>query len=253
LNQHTTLLTRTQAVQLLGIDADALQQYENAGHLRRKIQGTEVMYDHNDVVRLMEMRDSDRLPTLSQESLMQIIAELHELRTQVETVTQLLGIGNPPLVVDGAQLALLYEKVIAALIQTEYARNEIEDWVSLFLRLREGHVTALTSVTNNDRPWEMLYRLANRICTYLAEDPATENNTHLRSLYMQTESARTHVRNIWIVCMELDPARDYHNRLSRNVPSIEDILEDVSQRRGMSAVPSTLESVLIQSGLKRRG
>lgn len=249
MSQHTKLLNQIQAVQVLGIELPELEMYENAGYLRRVIREEGVFYYQYDVTRLMELRDSDRLPRLSPESILMMWTEIQSVRDHVNLLLRMLGIGHPALVIDSIQLANLYDKAVSVLTQEEYKRSELEEWASLFLRLRLGHLTALTTVSNNDRPWEMLYRLANRLCLYLADDPATERNAHLRTLMIQLESGRTHLQNLWATAARLDPARDYRTRLLRMVPDLEDIVQAAAEQQGMSSVPPMMNHLLAESGL----
>jgi hypothetical protein len=179
-------------------------------------------------------------------------AEIQTTRSYVDTMMRMLGLAQPPIALDPTALSQMYEKAVEALVQEEYTRAELEDWATLFLRLRIGHVTALTTVTQNDRPWVMLFRLAQRLCLYVAEDMPVRKNPHLRSLAIQLDAARVHLKNLWGLAAELDPARDYRTRLMRTVPDLEEIVKSAASNRGISTIPPMMEHLLSETGIRSK-
>ncbi len=198
----------------------------------------------------MALRDSDRLPRLTPESILMLWAEIQSTRGYVDMILRMLGIAQPPLSLDPLALAQLYEKAVEGLTREEYTRTELEDWAAVLLRLRIGHVTALTTVTENDRPWVLLFRLAQRLCLYTAEDTPVSKNPQLRALMIQLDAARVHIKNLWGLAAELDPARHYKTRLMRTIPDLEEVVKRAAADKGISVIPPMMEHLLTEAGLR---
>lgn len=244
-------VTAKQAARIIGVEEQDLFAYEQAGMLTPVVSKGARCYNRPEIIRVMEQRDSARLPTVSQETLIKILADLEELRNKVELLGRMVGFEYPPLPLDAPQLALLYEHMLSALAQETYTRMELEDWADTLLRFRDGHIAALVTATNNDRPWIVVYRLAERLCLWLCEDPAVTENPHLRALLYQLEAAREHVRNLWCTLALLDPARDYRSKLLRALPDLDELMAEVARNKGVKSVPPMLEQLLAPTAKNR--
>lgn len=245
-------LTAEEAAHLIGVSVPDLESYVDSGFLREIPQSGSIFYNRNDVVRLMEARDSARLPVASTKTLMHMQEEIRSLQSSVNTLLSLFGVAQEPLVMDGTGLSLLYDQMLATITNDNLSLQDVKDWVDVLLRLRHTHLAALVTVTNNDRPWIMLHRLVESLCMYVGS--LDVDNHHIRSVQLSVNAARAHVLGLMYTCSILDPARDYHVHLMRQTLSLGDILQKMASRTGNSVLPPAIEAAIsLVSNAKNAG
>lgn len=236
-------LTEKEAQGLLGVDAQRLAEFEQAGLLVPVETTPKKKYQRWEVISLMETADSHRLASITPELLRAILAEFRRLRVEVDVLLRLLGIANPPLSTSLPKLALLYDKVLDALAQEHYTQQEAENWSHMILRLRDAHLVALTSATNHDRPWVVFQRLVDRLLSWVHNGSPVEENTYLHKIFLQLEAARRHLRDIAYNSELMNPSRDHETQMSKLLPNEDEILAEVFKMRGSTSLPPAIDTL----------
>ena len=188
------LITRTEAMKILGVQRRVLFKYMKRGYLRKVNHNSRLYLDRDDVLAFKEAQENP-LSKPDAVILAKVCAQVREQQGEIDVIKRLLDLYNEPLNLEDFSINALYSAAIALDIST-WDEGWENEWAELLVRFREEDLFQLERITGDEHPWKPFYKLIMVIQELLK----AKNNKELNSLL---DAAREHFRKLILIWIEI--------------------------------------------------
>jgi hypothetical protein len=196
------LMTVEEAASRLNRARRSVYDYLKKGFLTRKVRDGRVLVLREEVEQLAVELSVD-LPALTRKNVFALVARVKALEEKMSVFSAMWGAQEETLRPSTKAAADLYRAATDYLCAKEWEIQQLESWATLFNQVGEETLQAIAVATQNTKPWECLFLLAQRMLDFIDSVPASKDVLALKALRAKMDQGRKKVREAALLWIEM--------------------------------------------------